>query len=195
MWSSMENLPPHRSCIRRGARSSGGGTAERQFAGVIRCRSATFSLWASYHEFSARTGSRGVVGRGGLRSLGHPRLGNRARVLLSSAQTGRQGSASLLADEFPFLHRGFAIAIPHGQKPLGDREPGLQRRQESSRPRAYLSSSRQQSADRLAPHHAGLDHRTTLPTPLPPPWQTSRAHQRPVAAPPVAQSFPPACFR
>src|SRR5208337_1578361 len=80
---------------------------------------------------------------------------------------------------------------PKGAEPLGDREPRLQRSQEPSRPRAYLSSLCQQSADRLAPRHAGLDHRTTLPTTLPPPWQTSDAQQCPAAAPPVAQSFPP----
>jgi hypothetical protein len=53
----------------------------------------------------------------------------------------------------------------------------------------------QQSADRLAPHHAGLDHRTTLPPSLSPPWQTSGAEQCPIVAPPVAQSFPPLCGR
>ena len=90
---------------------------------------------------------------------------------------------------------GLAIAIPHGQKPLGDREPRLQRRQEPSRPRAYLPSSCQQSADRLAPHHAGLDHRTTLPTTLPPPRQTPGAKQCSVAAASVAQSLPPMCCR
>jgi tetratricopeptide (TPR) repeat protein len=68
---------------------------------------------------------------------------------------------------------------------------GVPKFEEPSRPRAYLSSLCQQSADRLAPRHAGLDHRTTLPTTLPPPWQTSDAQQCPAAAPPVAQSFPP----
>src|SRR4029077_15238470 len=133
------------------------------------------------------------VGRREFRSLGNARLANRSGVFLSPAQAGRQGGGSLLADEFCFFHGGLAIAIPHGQEPLGDREPRFQRRQEPSRPRAHLSSSCQQSADRLASHHAGLEHRTTLPTTLPPPWQTSGAQQRPVAAAVVAQSFPPVC--
>jgi len=60
---------------------------ERQFAGVTRCRTAAFSFWASHHGFSARSRSRGGVGRGGLRSLGNARLGHRARLLLSPAQT------------------------------------------------------------------------------------------------------------
>src|SRR6266851_3541947 len=103
-----------------GARSSRGGTAERQFAGVIRRRPATFPLWASNHSFSARSGSRGVVGRGGLRSLGNTRLGNRARLLLSPTQTGQHGGGSLLADEFSLLHGGPSGSIRHGQEPLGD---------------------------------------------------------------------------
>jgi hypothetical protein len=96
-----------------------------------------------------------------------------------------------LTDEFSLLHRGPAGAVPHGQEPLGDREPRLQRRQESSWPRTYLSSSCQQSADRLAAGHAGLDHRTTLPPTVPSPWPTSGAQQCSVAAASVAQSFPP----
>src|SRR6266446_3773486 len=51
----------------------------------------------------------------------------------------------------------------------------------------------EQSSDRLAPGHAGLDHRTTLPTTVPPPWQTPGAQQRPVVAALVAQSFPAVC--
>jgi len=113
--------------------------------------------------------------------------------LRHDAQAGWQGGGSLLADEFSFLHSGLAISIPHGQKPLGDCESRLQRRQKPSRPRAYLPSSCQQSTDRLAPGHAGLDHRTTLPTTVPPPWQTPGAQQRPVAAALVAQSFPAVC--
>jgi hypothetical protein len=103
-----------------------------------------------------------IVWSSGTRRISIP--GKRSRVFLSPAQAGRQGGGSLLADEFPLLHRGPAGSVPHGQEPLGDRKPRLQRRQESSRPRAYLSSSCQQSADRMAPHHAGLDHRTTLQT-------------------------------
>jgi hypothetical protein len=93
----------------------------------------------------------------------------------------------------PLPRRRPAGSIPHRQEPPGDREPRLQRRQESSRSGAYLSSSGQQSADRLAPHHAGLDHRTTLPPPVSPPWQTPGAQQRPVAAVLVAGSFPTVC--
>src|SRR5258707_11819605 len=47
-----------------GARSPGGGTAERQFAGVILYRPAAFSLRASDYGFPAWTGSRGTMGRG-----------------------------------------------------------------------------------------------------------------------------------
>jgi hypothetical protein len=43
----------------------------------------------------------------------------------------------------------------------------------------HLSSSCQQSADRLAPGHAGLDHRTTLPPALSTSWYSSHC----VAAP------------
>src|SRR4029077_15239041 len=161
-------------------------------AGVTLCRPATVSFWAAHHDLPAWTGSCGTMGCGGLRSLGHAGLGNRAGVLLSPAQTGRQSSGSLLADEFSFLHGRSSGFIPHGQKSLGDREPRLQRRQKPSRPRAYLASSCQQSADRLAAGHAGLDHRTTLPTTVPSPWPTSGAQQCPVAATLVAQSFPPA---
>jgi len=55
----------------------------------------------------------------------------------------------------------------------GRRAAGRTRTKASTKPRAvtasaYLSSLCQQSADRLAPRHAGLDHRTTLPTTLPP---------------------------
>ncbi len=159
---------------------------------LLAAAQTAFSCWASGYGFSVWSGSRGGVGRRGFRSLGNARLGNRSGVLLSPAQAGRQGGGSLLADEFCFFHGGLTIAIPHGQKPLGDREPRFQRRQEPSRPRAHLPSSCQQSADRLASHYAGLDHRTTLPTPVSPPWQTSGAQQRPAAAVLVAQSFPTA---
>jgi len=40
-----------------------------------------------------------------------------------------------------------------------------------------------------------FDYRTTLPPPLSPPGQTSGAERCPIAAPPVAQSFPPLCSR
>jgi hypothetical protein len=86
-------------------------------------RAAAFSLRASCHGFPVWTGSCGTMGRGGLRSLGSVGLGNRARVVLSPAQARRQSGGSLLANEFPFLHSGLAISIPHGQKPLGNREP------------------------------------------------------------------------
>ena len=147
---------------------------------------------ASNGGFPAWTGSCGTMGRAGLRSPANAPVGNRARVLLSPAQAGRHGGGSLLADEFPLLYRGSSGSISHGQEPLGDRKPRLQRSQEPSWPRAYLSSSCQQSADRLAPGHVGLDHRTTLPPALPPPWQTSVAQQCPAAAPTVAHSFPTA---
>ena len=87
--------------------------------------------------------------------------------------------------------------VRHPEQSEATRDKGIggrrERRQEPSRSRAYLSSSCQQSADRLAPHHAGLDHRTTLPTTVPPPWQTPGAQQCPVAAALVAQALPTAC--
>src|SRR5260370_36633372 len=44
-----------------------------------------------------------ALGRGGFRSLGNARLGNRSRDLLSPAQAGRNCSSYLLADDVPLI--------------------------------------------------------------------------------------------
>lgn len=77
---------------------------------VSRSSSATLEQLG---KIRPRSHGRGDVGRGELRSLGNPGLGNRSGVLLSPAQAGRYSGGSLLAGEFSFLHSGPAISIPH----------------------------------------------------------------------------------
>src|ERR1039457_340561 len=76
-----------------------------------------------------------------------------------------------MADQFLHRQAGQFEFLPHGQEPLGDRERGLQRRQESLWHGAHLPPRAQQHPDRMAADRTGLGDRTPLPVALSAPWR------------------------
>src|ERR1039458_2289595 len=76
-----------------------------------------------------------------------------------------------MADQFLHRQAGQLEFLPHGQEPLGDRERGLQRRQESLWHGAHLPPRAQQHPDRMAADRTGLGDRTPLPSALSAPWR------------------------